>query len=194
MIKAVIFDCFGVLVGQGFKHTYKLAGGDARADRDFVNDKLKQANLGLITEETFRNAMAKQLGISVESWESVTMQSQLANIELLNYIKALKTKYKTAILSNANTGVLERYIPKDLLKDCFDEVIVSADLGIIKPDPDIYKVAAKRLGVEMNECIFIDDKQPYADQAKRLGMGAIVYRGFTDFKTELESLLANSVS
>ena len=189
MVKAIIFDCFGVIVGQGFDHTYRSAGGDPAQDRHFIEDMLGQANLGRISEDHFHNSMADKLGMSLEEWRDAARDAEKADTELLDYIKNLRGTYKTAILSNANLGVLEDEIGGRRLKDCFDAVVVSADVGMVKPDPRIYIHVADKLGVEPSECIFIDDRQQFVDQASQLGMQAILYDNFEQLKSYLDKIL-----
>ena len=194
MIRAVIFDCFGVLVGKGFENTYRLGGGDPVKDRAFIEDMLGQANFGLVTDEDFRDAMAKQLGLSKEQWREVVSKAELPDLELLAFIKWLRGQYKTAILSNANTGVLDRKIGDELLKSCFDEVVVSADINLVKPDPRIYQLAAERLDVALNECVFVDDNEGHLAPARELGMRTVLFRDSAQAKAELEKILANPES
>jgi putative hydrolase of the HAD superfamily len=191
MIKAVIFDCFGVLVGQGFAYTYSLAGGDPSRDREFVKGILGQANLGLITEDSFDEAVSSRLGISIAQWRQAISRSELPDEQLLDYIKGLRQNYKTAVMSNTNTGVLSIKIGEAKLIECFDEVIASADVGVVKPDPRIYELTAKKLGVNLNECVFVDDRQVFVEAGESLGMKGILYQGFNDFKSKLEKLLAD---
>jgi epoxide hydrolase-like predicted phosphatase len=190
VIKAIIFDCFGVLVGKGFEYTYSLAGGDPGKDRRFIDDILGQANLGLISDNEFRVFMADRLGISVNEWIEAVKSAELPDLELLAYIKILKKKYKTAVLSNANRGVLKRKIGQKLLDSCFDEVIVSAEVGMIKPDPEIYKLVVKRLGVKPEECVFIDDKKSFTEVGESLGMKAVHFKSTLQFQKELNKLIA----
>lgn len=194
MIKAVLFDCFGVLVGKGFDNTYRLAGGDPIKDRSFINDMLGQANFGLITDDDFRNAMAKQLGISNDEWADAVRRADLPDLQLLDYIKQLRGNYTTAILSNANKGVLERKLGPEILKTFFDHVIVSADINIAKPDPLIYSLAAKRLGVSPEECVFVDDNKSHLVPARQLGMRTVLFRDSEQARLELEKILANPES
>ncbi len=189
MIKAVIFDCFGVLVGKGFENTYRSAGGDPTRDRNFIDSTLNSANLGLISDQEFREAMAGKIGISVKDWRVAVETVELPNEELLAFIKNLRPKYKTAILSNANLGVLGRKIGVEHLKECFDEVIVSAEIGLVKPDPKIYTFTADKLGVAPEECVFVDDKQIFLDAANKLNMHVILYSDFDSFKNNLNSIL-----
>ncbi|HET8991717.1 MAG TPA: HAD family phosphatase [Candidatus Saccharimonadales bacterium] len=191
MIRAVIFDCFGVIVGKGFDYTYTLAGGDPKQDRQFLDDKLKQANLGLISENDFNKAMAKNLGQSDSEWQAILAKAEKADAELLDYIASLRKKYKTAVLSNSNKGVLKQKIGEEQLEKCFDEVVCSAEVGMIKPSPHIYKLTANRLKVEPEECVFIDDHVSFVEAAKTIGMHALVYKDLPSLKHALEALAVN---
>jgi putative hydrolase of the HAD superfamily len=192
MIKAILFDCFGVLVGKGFEYTYRLGGGDPLKDSDFINDTLGQANLGLISDDEFRQAMSQKLGLSLDEWQQVVTEAEQPDLELLAYIKQLRVNYKTAVLSNANSGVVERKIGPDRIKDCFDVVVISADIGLIKPDPQAYEYAADKFGVALDECVFIDDSAWFVDEARQIGMQAIEYQNFGQMKVELAKILADS--
>ncbi len=190
MIKAIIFDCFGVLVGTGFNDTYYHAGGDPHKDKQFINDLLNKANLGLISEAGFKEAISRKIGITTGVYDKAVSEAERLNRDLLNYILKLRPKYKTAVLSNANLGVLERYLGEDLLDRSFDERIVSAEVGVLKPDPEIYNLTAQKLGVKNEECVFIDDTPHYVQAARAVGMQAIVYKDFVQMKTDLEKLLS----
>jgi epoxide hydrolase-like predicted phosphatase len=192
MIKAVIFDFFGVIIGDGFDITYRTAGGDPVKDKEFILELLSQTNRGEITTDEFRNMLCKQLGITVEEYQLSLEKSEVVNYELLDYIKTLRPKYKTAILSNANVGSLERRVERKMLNECFDDLVVSAEVGFIKPEPEIYKLAAERLGVKVDECVFVDDREGYVNGATKVGMFAILYEDFPSFKKELEKLLSSS--
>jgi putative hydrolase of the HAD superfamily len=190
VIKAIIFDCFGVLIGRGFESTYRMAGGNPVQDRTFIKSTLGQANLGLISEAEFRTTMARQVGIGPEDWNRVIEDAERLNTELLTYITQLRSTYKTAILSNANNGVLDKIIGEEWLQRAFDEVIVSAEVGIVKPDQRIYQLAADRLGLMPNECLYIDDRERLLEPARRLGMSVLLYEDFDQIKRSLSQLLS----
>ena len=137
-IKAIIFDCFGVLVGRGFNETYRLAGGDPVKDANFVDDTLAQANMGIITPDEMRNSITKRLNIDRDAWETAVAQAEQKNEQLLEYIKTLKVNYKTAILSNANVGTLQRIFTDEQL-ELFDAIVVSAEVKMVKPNPEVYE-------------------------------------------------------
>src|SRR5581483_8973559 len=102
----------------------------------------------------------------------------------------LRPKYKTAILSNVNKGGLERRISRETLDKYFDVIVVSGDVGYIKPEPEIYEFTSDKLGAKAEECVFIDDREGYVEAAKTVGMRAIYYQDFAQMKAELERILS----
>jgi putative hydrolase of the HAD superfamily len=189
MIRALIFDCFGVLIGEGFDSTYQQAGGDPSRDRGFINDTLKKANLGQIKDNQFHKAMADKLKVTMARWQQIIRDAEQVNVELLAYIGTIHAHYKTAILSNANYGVLDQKIGKECLEQLFDEVIVSADVGMIKPDIRMYQLTIDRLGVSANQCIYIDDRESFVQVADSIGMLGLVYHNTQQIKSAIAARL-----
>lgn len=107
--------------------------------------------------------------------------------QLLGYIDQLRQKYKISMVSNLTAETYERLIVP--IKEHFDDVVISSLVGVAKPDPEIYTLAAKRLGVEPNECVFIDDHDYRVEGALAAGMQGIVYESFDQMKTDLIKLL-----
>lgn len=188
MIRAIIFDCFGVLVGSGFKEIYRQAGGDLDKDEPFVDELLSDANSGQITSREMHERVIDWLNLSMDEWRSFIKARELPNQELLDYIKEIKQDYKLAILSNANHGVLKRKLSNEQL-NLFDTTVVSAEVGYLKPNPEIYLLVAERLGVEPVECVFIDDGLHFCEGAEAVGMESIYYQDFSQFKRDLQKLL-----
>jgi epoxide hydrolase-like predicted phosphatase len=73
--------------------------------------------------------------------------------------------------------------------DLFDVVVLSGELGIRKPDPEIYAVAVERLGVTADRCVFVDDLGGNLKPAKALGMTTIRHDGTSATIAELKRLL-----
>lgn len=190
MIKAVIFDCFGVLVYGTFDEVYTRAGGDAIKDVVFIDELLGSANLGLITPNEMRLKAIKKSGVSENAWLQAITSTQYPSEKLLAYAANLKKHYKIAVLSNANIGTLQRkFTPEQLA--IFDAVIVSAEVKVMKPDPAIYLLTAKKLGVKPEECIFIDDSPVFCQAAEAVGMQTICYKNFDKFKLDINAILNN---
>lgn len=189
MVRAIIFDCFGVLVGRGFDETYRSVGGDPNKDYDFIRRMLGRTNLGLISPTEFREEMIHHLGITENAWREALKRAEQPDYDLLGYIESLHKSFKTAILSNANKGVVQRKLGEEWLQKCFDTVIISAEVGRVKPDPEIYLRAAHQLEVELSECIFIDDLDYYVRAAEAVGMKGILFHNVDQMKSDLHQIL-----
>ena len=71
----------------------------------------------------------------------------------------------------------QRAVERLTFLDALDDVLVSGDVGVVKPDPRIYEIAAERFGVRPSATVFIDDSQPNVDAARQVGFDAV---RFTD--------------
>lgn len=190
MIRAVIFDCFGVLITDVLKVVRdELYERDRDAALE-VDQLVRAANLGIISPRESNQQVAAILGVPYEDYRARIDGGEARNIKLFEYIRELRKTYKTAMLSNISSHSLDKRFTKDELATYFDEVIVSGDIGFAKPSPEIYEIAAKRLGVQPEECVFIDDRELFVSAATSVGMTGILYTDFVQLRKELSSLLA----
>ena len=193
MIKAIIFDCFGVVVGKGFWDVYEIAGGNLEEDDDFIEDVLRRANTGTITREAFQAEVAARLGLSVKVWQEISNREERPNIPLLEYIRdELKPAYKIGMLSNANKGTLKERIPSQW-QEIFDDIVVSGEVGMIKPDPEIFELSAKNLGIHPKEAIFTDDREQYLQGARAVGMQTILFKNVGQFIRDIRPLISKGL-
>lgn len=191
MIKAIIFDCFGVLTADLWVQFKEKHFSDRPELAQQATGLNKQADLGLIAYGTFLEEIAKLVELPVTE-VNILPGRVGANELLFEYIRDhLKPRYKLAVLSNAAGNYLERLfsIQENAL---FDETILSFRVGIVKPQPEIYELAADKLGVGLSECVMVDDKEAYCSAARQVGMQAVCYRSFKQFKTELAPLLSQA--
>jgi FMN phosphatase YigB (HAD superfamily) len=185
MIKAVIFDMFGVVRPDNLPAAYRQMGGDPESDAQFIRDTIVASHLGLASS---RVAFAQRLGITPDLWLTTLNADVQNDRELLAYIRKLKASYKTGLLSNIGRGELPRLLAPDELK-LFDAAVASGDAGYAKPEAEAYELVAERLAVRLDECVFTDDRQDYCDGARAVGMQAILYQQFAQFKRQLAPLL-----
>jgi HAD superfamily hydrolase (TIGR01509 family) len=73
----------------------------------------------------------------------------------------------------------------------FDVAVASAEIGYAKPEAQAYEITADKLGVELTECVFTDDRGEYCEGARGLGMQAILYENLEQFKAELAKIVAS---
>lgn len=196
-INTFIFDCFGVIYSGPFVLWYnenKLKYGFV--DDDKLNDIYKEYDLGNLSESDVAEYFSKYKGITSTKEE---IQEQIdnylkLNTELINIIKTLKAKgFKTALLSNGNTAYFERaiYPTYPEFKNLFDEIVISSEVKMVKPDPEIYIHTLEKIGSKPEESLFIDDRKINVDTAVNLGINGFVYTDNDSFVDYLKSLGIN---
>lgn len=94
--------------------------------------------------------------------------------EMIGLVRALRPTYKVAMLTNVGKRS-SRVFHGDAYRDAFDAVVESAEVGLRKPDPAIYELAAKELGLEPGQCVFVDDWEENLPPAAELGMATVAY-------------------
>ena len=189
MIKAVIFDCFGVVRIDAFDAVYQSFGGDIVKDHDFIMDTLYAVNSGRIGSTA--DAFSKHLGVDPKAWSAAIVKGSTLNEALLSYILDLRASYKVAMLTNISKGGLGRIFEQGFLDQYFDTVVASGDIGYAKPEPEAYREVTKRLDVRFDESVFIDDRQDYIDGAQAVGMKTIVFKSNIQLKKDLAPLISN---
>jgi putative hydrolase of the HAD superfamily len=110
-----------------------------------------------------------------------------ANLELVG---RLRPPYKVSVLSNADTSLRGRLEDEMRIHHLFDDIVCSAEVGMAKPEPEIFRLAAGRLGLDPAECVFVDDWDQNIEAAKAVGMTAIRYQ--LDKGDDLAALLAGA--
>ncbi|HET7672932.1 MAG TPA: HAD family phosphatase [Candidatus Saccharimonadales bacterium] len=185
MYKAVIFDFFGVIHADPYqrwlnKHGFKR-GGEFADLSDMVDKNL------ITWQEFFQrlSALSKQTEAEIKE---AFYDDRMIDESLVNLIKELKKSYKIGLLSNASNAYLRPILEEHGIAGLFDVDIISSEVGIIKPDPEIFKLTVEKLGVEPAETVFIDDNSYNTDSARTLGITAIHYKDLASLKAELNEL------
>ena len=188
-IKAIIFDCFGVFVLKGDNLLYR----DYPQFSKEITELFYQCDLGFSSRHQLNEGIANLTGLTPHEVEYNYWRTNEYNLPLVDLVKELKTKnYKIGMLSNINGKWMESILPLFEREKLFDDTVLSSEVQMVKPDPAIFQLAAKRLGCEPNECIMIDDKSDNITSAKSIGMLGIVYTSNDQLESELQSMLEHS--
>jgi putative hydrolase of the HAD superfamily len=107
-----------------------------------------------------------------EQWRA----SQRAIAPNLELVKALRARYRLSILSNADISLRRRLEHDIRIHHLFDDIVCSAEVGMAKPEPAIFALAAARLELPPVECMFVDDWDLNVEAAREVGMQAVLYR------------------
>ncbi|HEX5158214.1 MAG TPA: HAD family phosphatase [Ktedonobacterales bacterium] len=111
------------------------------------------------------------------------------NEELIAYFRALRPRYRTAILTNSFLGAREQEEQRYGFTSMVELAIYSHEEGVRKPDPRIYGIASERLGVPPAEIVFLDDLPENIDAARAFGMQAILFTSTPQAIADIEALL-----
>jgi HAD superfamily hydrolase (TIGR01509 family) len=189
MIKAIIFDCFGVLITDSLGEIVSELKKDNPDKADHIVKLVNAASKGAMDATASRSAVAGELGLTLDEYINAIRNGEVKNKPLLDYIKELRGRYKTALLSNIISGGLEVRFPDNELLQYFEVVVASGDIGFAKPEAQAYEITAEKLGVRLEECIMIDDSEDYCQGAKGVGMQSVLYQSFEQAKRDLSNLL-----
>ncbi len=192
-VRAVLVDFGGVLMrtedkGPRSRQAERLGMTSRDLEKIiFESDSSLKASTGEISEEAHWQAVAKALEVSQVEGEKIITEffsGDRWDIALLDYLRSLRPERKVGLISNAWSG-LRAIITSQNFVDVFDEMIISAEVGLVKPDPRIYRLALERLAVNPAESVFVDDVLNNVEAAQSVGMNAIQ---FTQPEKTLEEL------
>ncbi len=198
-IKAIIWDVGGVLERtEDFGPRQQLAeelgwSMEDLTDLFFGHNTGCRAQLGTITDDQHWEEIKESLHLdSAEMQEAVErfFGGDLLDTELVAYIRELKGAYTTAILSNYGSLLREKLNHRWQIADAFDHVIVSCEVGVMKPDPAIYQIVLEKVSCKPEEAVFIDDSLENVEGARNVGMHAIHFKSPQQVRADLGQLLA----
>ena len=197
-IRAVMWDVGGVLVRtEDHRSRDRLAerfGLTSSGIEELVygHEAGKKAQRGEVSYEAHWEYLAQGLKLSpekIKDFQQAFWGGDKLDVDLVNYIRSLRGRYKTGVLSNAFTDLRPMIENVWKIGDAFDELIISAEVGLMKPDPLIFKVALIKLDFEPQEVVFIDDFERNVAAAKAVGMQAVRFRNSVQVRADLNALL-----
>ncbi|MFJ7775819.1 HAD-IA family hydrolase [Streptomyces yangpuensis] len=197
---AVLCDIDGVIRHWPAADALERANGlhpGALAAAAFAPGRLRPAVTGRITDEQWRDAVAADLADTCGSREralaAVRDWSELVpavDQEVVTLLRDVREVASVALVSNATTR-LEQDLERQGLAGLADCVVNTARIGVAKPDPQVYRIAAERLGVTVGRCLFVDDTAVNVVAAREVGMSALHYRRIGDLRRALSPLLGH---
>lgn len=204
MIKQVIFDFAGVitdLTWEGAVVSFTKAGlknADKILDRYHQNGIFQDLEEGKTDVDTFRqqfNAMCGKELTHDEIKEAWMGYFNGMDTRKLDFIEELKKEYKVYLLSNTNPYIMSwacspSFSPKGKgLKDYFDKLYLSYEIGYTKPHEGIFKFMLQDASMNPNECMFVDDGLSNIEAAQKLGMHTLNPKNGTLWCEELQNAL-----
>jgi epoxide hydrolase-like predicted phosphatase len=196
-VRAVLFDFGGVIVRTEYQAPREhLAERLNMTYEDlskivFESETSRLASIGQMTTEAHWAAVARRLSRPASEGNSMREEffgGDVLDRELVDYIRSLRPRYKTGLLSNAWPDTRD-YVVRNHLDDAFDTLVISAEVGIMKPERGIFELALKQLEVAAQEAVFIDDTSINVEAARKIGLHGIVFRNRRQAQSELKAML-----
>lgn len=195
--EAILFDFGGVLttpVWDSFAAFCRKQGLEPetvknlfREDPEALGD-LRGLERGELTEAEFEQRFGTRLGLTDHAglidglFEGMAPEQQMTDL-----VRDLRARgLRTGLVSNSWS--VDHY-DRDLLAELFDQVLISGELGMHKPEPAIYLLAAKRIEAEPAACVFIDDLRENCEGAEAVGMTAIRHSTAEQTIAKLDELI-----
>ena len=148
---------------------------------------------GQISDEEFTTQFTQRLheatGVQVEPSELIAKMFGGVSLEEDMFTAlaiAKKEGFKTGLLSNS-WGVST--YPRERLEEVMDVIVISGEVAMRKPDPEIFELTASKLGVAPEACVFVDDHPGHLTAAAELGMTTVLHQTPSQTISELEALL-----
>ena len=185
--KAFIFDFFGVIcsgVGDAW-----LANNVSEADaNNFKNSFFRATDIGALSERDFfvqAGNVVKRTSVEVRAeWLNLAR----INVDMVEIIRELKKTHKIALCSNSPSPFIREIIARDKIAGLFDQIIISSEVGLVKPDSKIYTLALEKLAVNAHETVFVDDSKGNVIAAEQLGMKGIIFSSVEQLKRDLKDI------
>jgi epoxide hydrolase-like predicted phosphatase len=137
-----------------------------------------KATVGMITEEEHWLNVMKILKQPAGEYERIRDEffgGDILDHDILDFLRSIKPKYKIGLISNA-WGGLRDFIVREKFDDVFDHMVISAEVGVAKPDARIYQIALEQFEVSPNEAVFVDDFIENIEACEKLGMKGIHFK------------------
>lgn len=197
-IRAVMFDLGGVLLRtEDPQPRVELSRrfGISREDLEklvFGSDVSLKAELGQVDPEAVWLHAQKKLRIAIDemsAFQDAFWAGDRLDEGLLALVKSLRGMYRTVLLSNAWLDMRKNVARRFGSLDAFEMQIFSAEVGLRKPDPQIFQHVLDLLGADPEEVVFVDDFSENILAARKLGLRTIQFKNAQQARNDLEALL-----
>jgi putative hydrolase of the HAD superfamily len=154
-----------------------------------ARELVRALETGALSEEDFGERFGGLLGIADRTGLVDRIFGRVRPDErMLGAVRRARAAgIRTGLVSNSmGAGRYDR----ETFPELFDGVVISGDVGMHKPQPEIFLLGAERAGVEPKDCVFVDDLRENCKGAEAVGMTAVLHRGAERTLPELERLLS----
>ncbi len=183
--KAIIFDFFDVIHNDPFQRWLKSKGIKREGAWQQASVDLDK---GLITTQQFLERLSH-----LSNMPTSVMEREFASFHgydhgMISLVKLLAQSYTVGLLSNGPSAFVRDLLQKGNIEDTFHHIVISSEVGMVKPEPEMFRHILQKMSVEPHQTIFIDDNPKNVAGAEALGIRGIPYTDLPQLKTALKAL------
>jgi epoxide hydrolase-like predicted phosphatase len=198
-IKGIIFDLgsvlapHGTLIQEAGFISEKLGVSEYEAISAVEHSNYSPAEVGQEMSIDFWRRIFNELNVPrsdnviLELMHSWVNQVSIISQPMLDLVGQLRTEYKVGLLSNTSAEYIPVLRDKNFFEH-FDNVVLSYEVGLRKPDPAIYELAAEHLNIPPQQLVFVDDMAVNVEAANKFGMRGIIFQDIDQLKRDLAVL------
>ncbi len=198
MIKTIFFDIGGVLIDIHPERTYQYLSDSADVEVSMVKESFPwdahdQYERGIMNNEdwfiTYKESLPQPCCLKRSDFWNAWKLLLGEEKNTVNILEALNKQYSIWLLSNTNPKHIQDEIEKRyLFPSLVNGAVYSFDVGVRKPEKEIYEIAMQRANANPQECLFIDDLLENIQAAKQIGIEGIHFISSEQLKQELVRL------
>ena len=197
-IQAILFDFGNVLLEWNPRHIYRrYFPNDEAAMEHFLHEvNFMEWNAQQDKGRSFAEGVAELsrefphyanlIQAYHDNWSESIGDPVAGTVEIMKRLK--EAGYPVYGLSNWSSETFPMVRNKFIFFDLLDDIVISGEVGQIKPEPEIYEIALQRIGRPANECLFIDDSLANIEQARKMGFAVVHFQSPEQLETELINL------
>lgn len=187
--KIIVFDFFGVIcseIAPLWLRKYFNCDSATEIKTTFVG----QADVGKVSEQELFMILGELANISAARVEEEWYSLVKIDLSVVDYIRELKVKQRVALLTNSPSLFVRKILNQNNLESLFEQIIVSSEAGIAKPDPAIFRLMLSKLGVQPENAIMVDDNSGNVTSALSIGMNAILFLSTQELRRDLSASIS----
>jgi putative hydrolase of the HAD superfamily len=196
VIDAVILDLGNVLAFHDNARLFRELAALYRTTEARLRERLEgtgtweRANRGHLKGDLLRLELNRRLGAEPSPHDFVRVWSChfTLNTPMIHQVERLVGKARLVLLSNTHDLHVAHLRPQLPVLERFEGLVLSCEVGLIKPEPEIYARAIALAGVPPQRAVFFDDMEPYVEGARRAGLHAHVFRDAAEVPGQLAAL------
>ena len=188
MIKAIVFDYYGVIIEDSVvsKWVIKNFSDSEPRIKGLLEGSVKW-DLGKLGYSDFNNIVSQHTGIPANQVWHTFFENIKIYQDTIELIQSLKKNYKIILMTNSQKENSRQMLKQQNIENLFDEIVISAEHGLAKPDPKFYELMLSIGQLDASQALFIDDRQKNVDAAANLGIKSFLFTDAPTLKNDLIS-------